>query len=89
MSMMMSVSAEEIGSRRSRRPQYRVLASLLRQTTAELLLRGLDENGIRLPGTERRRQRLVNRVLPIVEKLNALGIGLGNRSHRPKGPGGI
>ena len=54
-----------------RRPQYRVISRLLRLTTSELLLRGLDENGIRLRGTERRRERLVKKVLKVMERLNA------------------
>lgn len=54
----------------ARRPQYRVLARMLRATTAELLIKGLDENGIRVRGTERRRQRLIDKVLPIIGRLN-------------------
>ncbi len=54
----------------ARRPQYRLIASLLRKTTAELLLKGVDEHGISLPGTERRRKRLIDRVLVVVERLN-------------------
>ncbi len=53
-----------------RRPQYRVLDRLLRQVTAELLIKGLDENGIRLRGVERRRDRLIKKVLIVIGRLN-------------------
>jgi|CXWL01.1.fsa_nt_gi hypothetical protein len=63
----------------TRRPQYRTLARLLRATTAELLLKGLDENGIRLRGVERRRKRVIDAALKVVERLNVDMIGLGNK----------
>lgn len=54
-----------------RRPQYRVVTSLLKQVTAELLLKGLDEHGIRIRGTERRRDRLVKKVLAVIVRIRA------------------
>lgn len=69
-----------------RRPQYRTLARLLRATTAELLIKGLDENGIRLPGVERRRKRVVDAALKVVERLNGERIGLGNRPRTGPAP---
>lgn len=68
----------------TRLPQYRLLARLLREVTSELMIKSLDEQGIRLPGTERRRQRLIDKMLPVMERLNARGVGLGNRPLRPR-----